>query len=246
MNSVPATSDSESTRPEPHADTNLAHKLNWLRAGVLGANDGIVSVAATLVGVAGATSAIGPIAAAGTAAVVGGAISMALGEYVSVSSSSDAQTALIAKERRELEEDPEGEFQELVGLYEEQGLCRETATMVATELTEKDALGAHLNMELNLDEDEVVSPWQAAGSSFLSFVIGALLPFLTMVLSPADIRVPATFVVTIVALALTGATGAYLGQARIGRATIRVVLGGIAALAITFLVGRLLGTSGTF
>lgn len=230
-------------RTEPHSSTGLQGRLNWLRAGVLGANDGIVSVAATVVGVAGATSAVAPVAIAGTAAVVGGAVSMALGEYVSVSSSSDSQKALIAKERRELDEDPEGELEELVELYEADGLSRPTAELVARELTEKDALTAHLRMELGMAEDDVVSPWHAAGASFIAFLLGALLPFLTIVLAPVDIRVPLTFGITLVALALTGWVGAWLGGANPLRPVVRVVLGGALALGLTFAVGAWLGTS---
>ena len=143
---------------EPHAAGGVHARLNWLRAGVLGANDGIVSVAATVVGVAGATTALTPILLAGAAAVVGGAFSMALGEYVSVSSSSDSQKSLIAKERRELEEDPEGELEELVQLYEADGLSRATAEAAARELTEKDALAAHLRMELGLSLIHISEP----------------------------------------------------------------------------------------
>ena len=227
---------------EPHAQNGLQQRLNWLRAGVLGANDGIVSVAATVVGVAGATTAVAPVMLAGAAAVVGGAVSMALGEYVSVSSSSDSQKALIQKERRELA-DPEGEFEELVELYEAEGLSRPTAESVARELTEKDALTAHLRMELGMREDDVVSPWAAAGASFIAFLLGALLPFLTIILAPVDIRVPLTFATTLLALAVTGAVGAWLGGARPIPAMLRVVLGGALALALTFAVGAWLGTN---
>ncbi|MDO4238874.1 VIT family protein [Micrococcus sp.] len=227
---------------EPHAQTGLHARLNWLRAGVLGANDGIVSVAATVVGVAGATTAVTPVLLAGTAAVVGGAVSMALGEYVSVSSSSDSQKALIAKERRELAEDPDGELEELTSLYEAEGLSRATAETVARELTAKDALGAHLRVELGMDEKDVVSPWAAAGASFAAFLVGALLPFLAILLSPVDVRVPVTFGVTLVALAVTGYLGAFLGNAPAVRAMLRVVVGGALALALTFGVGSLLGT----
>lgn len=231
-------------RAEPHAGSGLAQRLNWLRAGVLGANDGIISVAATVVGVAGATTAVGPVMAAGTAAVVGGAISMALGEYVSVSSSSDSQQALIEKERRELEEDPEGELEELVGLYMDRGLSEPTARKVAEEFTAQDPLQAHLRAELNLDEDEVLSPWHAAGASFVAFLAGAILPFLTIILAPVDVRVPLTFVVTLIALAITGAVGAWLGGAPKLRATLRVVIGGALALIVTFGIGALLGATG--
>ncbi|MCF8558878.1 VIT1/CCC1 transporter family protein [Micrococcus yunnanensis] len=222
---------------EPHAAGGVHARLNWLRAGVLGANDGIVSVAATVVGVAGATTALTPILLAGAA------FSMALGEYVSVSSSSDSQKSLIAKERRELEEDPEGELEELVQLYEADGLSRATAEAAARELTEKDALAAHLRMELGMAEEDVVSPWAAAGASFLAFLVGALLPFLTVVLAPVGLRVPFTFGVTLLALAVTGWVGARLGDAPALRAAVRVVLGGALALGLTFAVGSLLGAS---
>jgi VIT1/CCC1 family predicted Fe2+/Mn2+ transporter len=228
---------------EPHAE-GLAARLNWLRAGVLGANDGIVSVAAIVVGVAGATASVAPILTAGVAGLVGGAISMALGEYVSVSSQSDSQKSLIAKEKRELKEMPDEELAELAGLYEARGLSPETALAVARELTAHDALAAHLSAELNIDEDDLVSPWQAAAASALAFTLGALLPFLSILLFPAEIRVPATFVVVILALVLTGSVSAWIGGARIWRATLRVVIGGALALAATFAIGSLLGTTG--
>lgn len=228
---------------EPH-DAGVAARLNWLRAGVLGANDGIVSVAAVVVGVAGATTANGPIIAAGAAAAIGGAISMALGEYVSVSSSSDSQRALIEKERAELAETPEAELEELTGIYRAKGLSAETAETVARELTEHDALRAHLDAELNLDPDEVLSPWHAAIASAIAFSIGAVLPFVTAVFLPGPLKVPVTFVAVLLALAVTGALGARLGRAPMLRPTIRVLVGGIAALAVTFAIGSWLGVSG--
>lgn len=229
---------------EPHDSSGLAERLNWLRAGVLGADDGIVSTAAVVVGVAGATTATGPILTAGAAALIGGAVSMALGEYVSVSSSSDSQKALIAKERRELEEMPDEEFAELAYLYERKGLSAETAGAVARELTAHDALGAHLDVELNIDPDEVVSPWNAALASAVSFTIGALLPFLTAVLLPAAWKIPVTFAAVLVALAVTGGLGARLGRAPMVRPIVRVVIGGMLALGATFLIGSWLGSSG--
>jgi VIT1/CCC1 family predicted Fe2+/Mn2+ transporter len=228
---------------EPHAD-GLAARLNWLRAGVLGANDGIVSVAAIVVGVAGATDSTAPILAAGVAGLVGGAISMALGEYVSVSSQSDSQRSLIAKEERELRELPEEELAELAALYEARGLSPETALTVARELTEHDALAAHLSAELNIDARDIASPWQAALASALAFTLGALLPFIAILVLPPSIRVPVTFGVVLVALALTGSVSAWIGGAKVGRATVRVVLGGALALVVTFAVGSLLGTTG--
>ncbi|HWM33057.1 MAG TPA: VIT family protein [Pseudolysinimonas sp.] len=226
---------------EPHSG-NLAGRLNWLRAGVLGANDGIVSVAAIVVGVAGATPALPAIATAGVAALVGGAISMALGEYVSVSSQRDTQRALIAKERRELAEMPEEELAELADIYRAKGLSEETSQRVAQELTEHDALAAHLEAELGITEQDVVSPWQAAGASALAFLIGGVLPMIAILVPPAEVRVPITFVAVLLALALTGALGARIGGSSVLRPTIRVVIGGAAALGATFLIGSLLGT----
>ncbi|NNU26611.1 VIT1/CCC1 transporter family protein [Isoptericola sediminis] len=228
---------------EPHR-TGLAQRLNWLRAGVLGANDGIVSVAAVVVGVAAATSEQAALLTAGLAALVGGAISMALGEYVSVSSQSDTEKALIAKEKHELATMPEAELEELAGIYRDRGLSEETARQVAVELTEHDALRAHLTVELHIDADDVVSPWHAAFASFVAFAIGGLLPFATVLLVPEPAKVAATFVAVLVALALTGGVGAWIGGARIGRAVLRVVVGGALALGATFAVGSLLGSAG--
>lgn len=227
---------------EPHR-AGLAQRLNWLRAGVLGANDGIVSTAAVVVGVAAATSDLVPVLLAGTAAVVGGAISMGLGEYVSVSSQRDSEHALIEKERRELAEDPEGELQELIGLFEERGLSAATATLAATELTEKDALRAHLSMELNIDQADVVSPWHAAFASAVAFTLGALLPLATVLLLPHPERIVWTFAATLVALGVTGYLAAWIGGARRWRAVLRTLIGGSLALAATFLVGTLFGTA---
>lgn len=236
------------TPSTPHADEphrgGVAQRLNWLRAGVLGANDGIVSVAAVVVGVASATGDTGPILTAGLAALVGGAISMALGEYVSVSSQSDSEHALIAKERQELRDMPDEELEELAALYRAQGLSEATAHQVAVELTAHDALSAHLSAELHIDQDDVVSAWHAAGASAAAFTIGAILPMLAILLPPADWRIPVTFVAVLVALALTGALSAHIGGSSRLRATVRVVVGGALALAATYGVGALLGASG--
>lgn len=227
---------------EPHTG-GMNARLNWLRAGVLGANDGIVSVAAIAVGVAGATNELAPILIAATAALIGGAISMALGEYVSVSSQRDSERALIEKESRELREEPDEELAELTELYRRKGLSAETAHRVAAELTAHDALGAHLEIELGIDRDDLVSPWRAALASALAFTIGGLLPFLAAFL-PAPVRIVGIFAVVLVALAITGAAGARLGGAPAVRATLRVVAGGAIALATTYLIGTLLDTSG--
>lgn len=228
---------------EPHGN-DIAHRLNWLRAGVLGANDGIVSVAAIVVGVAGATTQTGPILIAGAAGVVGGAISMALGEYVSVSSQSDSQKALIEKERRELEEEPEEELAELAAIYQSKGLSQDTAQAVARELTAHDALSAHLSAELNIDQEDIVSPWHAAFASAIAFFAGAILPMLAILLPPENIRVPLTFAAVLVALAATGSVGAWIGGSSKTKAAVRVVIGGALALAATFAIGNLLGATG--
>jgi len=202
-----------------------------------------VSVAAIAVGVAGTTSQLGPILAASVAGLVGGAISMALGEYVSVSSQRDTEHALIAKEEAELATMPHEELAELTKLYQDKGLSPQTARQVAEELTASDALAAHLDAELNIDRNDIVSPWRAAYASAIAFTIGGLLPVLAIILFPASMRVPATFAAVLVALAITGATGGYLGDSPILRPMVRVVIGGALALAATFLIGRLLGTT---
>ncbi|GAA1147167.1 MULTISPECIES: VIT family protein [Microbacterium] len=222
----------------------LGQRLNWLRAGVLGANDGIVSVASLVVGVAGATTDNAALLTAGIAGLVGGAISMALGEYVSVSSQRDSERALIAKEKEELRTLPEQELAELTSLYRERGLSEETARKVAEELTAHDALSAHLEVELGIDQDDLVNPWHAAMSSAIAFTLGALLPLLAILLPPPAWRVPVTFVAVLVALAVTGAVSARIGGSKPVRASVRLVIGGALALAVTWLIGTLLGTTG--
>lgn len=237
------TDDARQHLGEAHGG-GIGQRLNWLRAGVLGANDGIISVASLVVGVAGATTDSSALLVAGVAGLVGGAISMALGEYVSVSSQRDSERALIAKETAELRDMPEEEFEELVGLYRARGLTDQTARQVATELTDHDALAAHLEVELHLDQDDLVSPWQAALSSAVAFTVGALLPLLAILLPPAGVRVPITFVAVALALAITGWVSATLGGAKRGRAIARLIIGGSLALAATWLIGTLLGTTG--
>jgi VIT1/CCC1 family predicted Fe2+/Mn2+ transporter len=236
--------------PEPRAHdgeehgTGIGRRLNWLRAGVLGANDGIVSVASLVVGVAGAGAGVPAILAAGVAGLVGGAISMALGEYVSVSSQRDSERALIAQEKRELQEMPEEELAELALMYRRRGLTEATAEQVARELTAHDALSAHLEVELHIDQDDLVSPWQAAASSALAFTVGALLPLLAILLPTPEWRVPVTAVAVLVALAITGTISARLGGSSAPRAVVRLVVGGALALAATYAIGALLGTTG--
>ena len=232
------------THPDEPHEGGLANRLNWLRAGVLGANDGIVSVAAIAVGVAGATPQLAPVLTAGIAGLVAGAISMALGEYVSVSSQRDSERALIAKEKRELAEMPDEELAELMSIYEQKGLSSTTARLVAEELTRKDALAAHLDAELNIDPYDIVSPWRAAQASAVAFLSGGILPLLAVLIFPQSVRIPATVAIVLLALAGTGALGAYLGDSPPLRPTLRVVIGGSIALATTYLIGSLLGISG--
>jgi len=231
---------SETHPAEPHVGA-INSKLNWLRAGVLGANDGIVSVAGIVIGVAAATAERGPILAAGIAGLAAGALSMALGEYVSVSTQRDTEKALLAKERRELVEEPEAEFEELVGLYRAKGLSPDTARTVAAELTEHDAFAAHIDIELGIDPDDLTNPWQAAISSAVAFTLGAILPMLAILLPPPSSRIPITFVAVLIALGVTGWVSARLGGADPVRATQRVVVGGAIAMVITYGIGRAMG-----
>ncbi|MEU6137363.1 VIT family protein [Nocardioides sp. NPDC047086] len=220
----------------------LNNRLNWLRAGVLGANDGIVSTAGVVMGVAGATTDDSTILIAGVAALVAGAISMAAGEYVSVSTQRDTEESLIAKERRELRETPEEELRELEGFLRDRGLEPDTAVDVARQLTERDALRAHAALELGIDVDDLTSPWAAAGASMISFTLGALLPLLAITLLPDSARIWATILTVTVALAVTGWTSARLGYAPPVRAALRNVAGGLLAMLVTYVVGDLLGT----
>ncbi|KAA1427696.1 VIT1/CCC1 transporter family protein [Nocardioides antri] len=226
---------------EPH-ESSFNDRLNWLRAGVLGANDGIVSVAATVLGVAGATTDRTAIMVAGVAALAAGALSMAAGEYVSVSTQRDSEEALLAKERRELKEDPEDELAELAGLYVEKGLDPDLALRVARQLTAKDALAAHAEVELGIDPDDLTSPWNAALASMVAFTLGALLPLCTILFVTPDLRVVVTVAAVTAALALTGWASARFGYGAVGRAVRRNMLGGLLAMVVTHLIGQALGT----
>ncbi len=225
------------------SDTASNSKLNSLRAAVLGANDGVVSVSSIVMGVAGATSDSRAISLAGLAALIAGALSMAVGEYVSVSSQSDAEKAYIELEKRELAEMPEFELHELTQEYVKHGVSEETARVVAQELTAKDALRAHLRMHFNLDPDDINSPWQAAVASLLAFTAGGLVPFLAILLVPPDTRIAVTVVSVVVALVAIGLLSAHAGKAPRLRAVARVVVGGVLAMAITYLVGVIFGTA---
>ncbi|EPH42815.1 VIT family protein [Streptomyces aurantiacus] len=222
----------------------LGTRLNWLRAAVLGANDGIVSTAGLVVGVAGATSERATILTAGLAGLLAGSMSMAAGEYVSVSTQRDSEKAALAMEKRELREQPEAELTELTDLLAARGLSRDVAREAAEQLTERDALRAHARVELGIDPDELTNPWHAAWASFLAFTAGALLPLLAIVLPPAALRLGVTVLSVLGALALTGFSSARLGAAAVRPAVVRNVAGGALAMAVTYGAGALLGAAG--
>ena len=227
---------------EQHHDS-LGERLNWLRAGVLGANDGIVSVAGLVVGVAGATTDRTAILVAGMAALVAGALSMAGGEYVSVSTQRDTEQAALRLERHELATMPEAEERELAEIYQQKGLSPALAAKVARELTENDPLEAHADAELRIDPDELTSPWQAAWASLVAFTCGALLPLLAIVLPPTNVRVWTCAAAVLVGLTLTGVLSARLGNARVGRAIARNVGIGALTMLVTYGVGVMFGVA---
>ncbi|MEU9171340.1 VIT family protein [Streptomyces sp. NPDC048420] len=236
---------SEPAHDEAHDEARggaLGARLNWLRAAVLGANDGIVSTAGLVVGVAGATSDRSALLTAGLAGLLAGSMSMAAGEYVSVSTQRDSEKAALALEKRELREQPEEELEELTELLEDRGLSRDVAREAAQQLTARDALRAHARVELGIDPDELTNPWHAAWASFLAFTAGALLPLLAIVLPGASWRVPVTVVSVVGALVVTGWSSARLGAAAPGRAMVRNVGGGLLAMGVTYGVGVLLGS----
>jgi vacuolar iron transporter family protein len=227
----------------PHAEQHLSFRSNWLRAAVLGANDGILSTASLVLGVAASGASRNAIVTAGVAGLVAGAGSMAAGEYVSVSSQRDTEDADLRLEERELASDPTGELAELTAIYEGRGLRPELATEVATALSDYDALGAHARDELGLPEDRRARPLQAAGASALSFAVGAILPLLAIGLFGSSIRIVACVVVTMLALSGLGALGARLGGAPELPALLRVVFWGAVAMAATSAIGALLGAA---
>lgn len=218
-----------------------ARRLNALRAAVLGANDGVVSTAGLVVGVAGSTTQFFIILTAGIAGLTAGAISMAAGEYVSVSAQRDTEKALIEKERQELATMPEAELEELAGLYVEKGLTPELAHEVAVQLHEHDALAAHAETELGIDPNDFTNPWVAAISSAVAFTIGSIIPLLAILLAPADIRIYVTVAAVVAALALTGFLSARFGGTPVLRAVARNVAGGLIAMGVTYWIGRLVG-----
>ena len=230
-------------KDESRVSGSLASRLNWLRAGVLGANDGVVSVAGLVVGVAAATSDVPTIATAGVAGLVAGAVSMAMGEYVSVSTQRDTERALIARSQRAFAANPEEERNQLVAVFLERGVSQETARVFAEELDDRDLLRTRLSLERGIDLNEVANPWVAAGSSAIAFAVGAALPLAAILLSAAEYRIPTTFASVLVALAITGWFSASLGEAARGAAVVRLVCGGAIAMAVTFAAGQILGTA---
>lgn len=243
MDQEPPEIEAAIRHPHEAHDDRIGQRLNWLRAGVLGANDGIVSVAGVVVGVAAAAPGnVAAIATAGIAALVAGAFSMAGGEYVSVSTQRDTEKALIAKEVRELEEEPAAELAELTGLYRRRGLSAELARQVAEELTAHDALAAHAEVELGIDPEEFTSPWAAAFSSFVSFTVGALIP-LIMILLPIGNAVVITAASVVLGLFLTGWISARLGGAPLLPAILRNVLMGSATMIATYAIGLVFGVA---
>jgi len=225
-----------------HLERHRAARVNWLRAAVLGANDGIVSTASLLVGVAAADASHTALLTAGVAAVVAGAMSMAAGEYVSVHSQADTEKADLDREKRELETDSVGEHRELMAIYIGRGLTPDLARQVSDELMAHDALGAHARDELGITEHSSARPLQAAAASAASFAVGALLPLLVAVLTPASQVLVAVPAAALIALALLGSLAAPVGGARIAVATARVTFWGAVAMAVTAGVGALFGT----
>ena len=227
---------------KPHRETNRAERASWLRAAVLGANDGIVSTASLVLGVAASNASPEAVLTAGLAGLVGGALSMAAGEYVSVSSQRDVEQADLARERRELHEQPEHELVELTEIYANMGLDRALAARVAQALTEHgDPLRVHAREELGLDPDDLARPARAALVSALSFALGAALPLAVMALTPGDARAAVTLASALVTLGALGAVSAWLGGAPIPRAIARVVVGGALAMGLTSLLGTWFG-----
>jgi len=232
-----------SDRTLAHEDAHLSGRSGWLRAAVMGANDGILSTASLIVGVAAGGGDRVEVLLAGIAGMVAGAMSMAAGEYVSVSSQSDTERADIAREEHELEHNPENELEELVAIYEYRGLSPDLARQVAVELTEKDALGAHLRDEIGITDLSPPAPVQAAVVSALTFAVGAAAPLIVAALAPLTGLIWWVGAVTVMALALLGALGAQAGGAPKGRAALRVVVWGVLAMAATSAIGALVGAA---
>lgn len=228
---------------EPH-HSSFGSKLNWLRAGVLGANDGIVSTACILLGVIAAGSETSAIMLAGVAAAVAGAVSMALGEYVSVSAQRDTERYYIDLEKRELKEMPAEEHKEMVDILRGYGITDATADKAVSEMEQNDPLKAHLQLELGIDDEELTNPWVAAGASAFAFTVGALLPILSVLAAPKSAQAIVVTIVTLLTLALTGFISAKLSGTKISRSVLRLLIGGALGLVITYFAGALFGSAG--
>jgi VIT1/CCC1 family predicted Fe2+/Mn2+ transporter len=226
-----------------HRETHRSERAGWLRAAVLGSDDAIVSTASLVIGVAASAASKEAILIAGVAGLVAGAMSMAVGEYVSVSSQRDAERADIEREKRELAGEPEAELNELATIYMKRGVEKELAIRVAEQLSAHDQLGAHLRDELGLEQASLARPMQAAWISAASFASFALVPLAALLVAPATFRVPAIAVVSLASLAALGAFGGHLGGAPLGRAVLRVTLGGGLAMAVTAIIGRIFGAA---
>lgn len=226
-----------------HTENHLVKRIGWLRAAVLGANDGIVSTASLMLGVASASSGQTEILIAGVAGIVAGAMSMAAGEYVSVSSQFDTEQADLARERRELKESPEAELNELTQIYVKRGVEESLAREVSIQLMKKDALGAHARDELGLSEITAARPIQAAFASAASFAFGAIMPLLTAILFPGALLIPAVSLASLIFLGVLGAVGARAGGANMIKATLRVMFWGALAMALTAGIGAIFGTA---
>lgn len=229
--------------PRHHLEVHYADRIGWLRAGVLGANDGIVSTASLVVGVAAASAVRGDVLLAGIAGLVAGAMSMAAGEYVSVSSQADTEKADLAREKKELETDDVTERRELVNIYIQRGLEPALAKKVADQLMAKDALMAHARDELGLNEIHTARPIQAALASALSFAVGAVLPLLAVMVAPVQWMIPIVVASSLLFLAVMGVIAAKLGGANMWVGALRVAFWGLLAMLATFLVGKLFGTA---
>jgi VIT1/CCC1 family predicted Fe2+/Mn2+ transporter len=229
--------------PPEQVERHLSGRAGWLRAAVLGSDDAIVSTASLMIGVAASSAPKGAILVAGVAGMVAGAMSMAVGEFVSVSSQRDAEQADIQRETGELADQPEAELHELAQIYVKRGLDNDLALKVAQQLSARDRLGAHMRDELGIDDKSLARPLQAAWISAVSFASFAALPIVALLFAPASLRLPAIAALSLASLGALGAFGGHLGGAPIGRAAVRVTLGGALAMAVTAIIGRILGVS---
>jgi VIT1/CCC1 family predicted Fe2+/Mn2+ transporter len=224
-------------------ENHRSGRAGWLRAAVLGSDDALVSISSLMIGVAASSASKEAILVAGVAGLVAGSMSMALGEYVSVSAQRDAEQADVERETRELAGQPRAELNELALIYMKRGLEKELAMTVAEQLSARDLLGAHLQDELGIDQDSLARPMQAAWISAVSFAAFAVVPIVALVVAPAALRIPAIAALSLVSLAALGAFGGHLGGAPLGRAALRVTIGGALAMAVTAAIGRIFGVA---